>query len=183
MELVFDDVIKSEFLIRQSLGIPSFNKAALELFLYCLAVPILAVWNCGFIMHFFTVPQLEACCFFTALRSILSQLISFVDLFYQRTLPVSPQIAWFEVLAHNAKALHSGRTRTFAIRASCTTSNFVYRRWTHEDSAKAKRTRDLCKKWGVILDSIEPSLIDRDSGMLVNHLKWGMHLPHLLSGY
>ena len=67
------------------------------------------------------------------------------------TLPVSPQTAWFAVLAHNAEALHSGRTRTFVLRASCTTSSFVYRRWTHEDSAKAKRIHDLCKKWGVIL--------------------------------
>ena len=38
------------------------------------------------------------------------------------------------------------------------------------DSAKAKRARDLCKKWGVILDSIEPSLIVFDGGMLLNHL-------------
>ena len=35
------------------------------------------------------------------------------------TLPVSPQIeiAWFEVLAHNTEALHSGRTRSFVLRA------------------------------------------------------------------
>ena len=39
------------------------------------------------------------------------------------------------------------------------------------DSAKAKRARDLCKKWGAILDSIEPSLIVFDGGMLHNHLK------------
>ena len=38
------------------------------------------------------------------------------------------------------------------------------------DSAKAKRARDLCKKWGVILDSIEPSLIVFDGGTLLNHL-------------
>ena len=34
------------------------------------------------------------------------------------------------------------------------------------DSAKAKRARDLCKKWGAILDLIEPSLIVFDGGML-----------------
>ena len=38
------------------------------------------------------------------------------------------------------------------------------------DSAKAKRARDLCKKWGAILDSIEPSLIVFDGGMQHNHL-------------
>ena len=38
------------------------------------------------------------------------------------------------------------------------------------DSAKAKKARDLCKKWGAILDSIEPSLIVFDGGMLHNHL-------------
>ena len=86
---------------------------------------------------------------------------------------MSPQIAWFEVLAHNAEALHSGRTRTFVLRASYTTSSFVYRRWTHEDSAKAKRTRDLSTKWGVILAPIEPSLIVFDGGMLLNNLKNG----------
>ena len=37
-------------------------------------------------------------------------------------------------------------------------------------SAKAKRAWDLCKKWGAILDSIEPSLIVFDGGMLLNHL-------------
>ena len=41
------------------------------------------------------------------------------------------------------------------------------------DSAKAKRVRDLCKKWGVILDSIEPSLIVFDGGILLNHLNSG----------
>ena len=46
-------------------------------------------------------------------------------------------------------------------------------RWTHEDSAKGKRTRDLCKKWGVILGSIEPSLIVFDGGMLLNNLNSG----------
>ena len=114
---------------------------------------------------------------------MLSLLISFVTLEkYSKTcftnvrlkdsgiLPVSPQTAWFEVLAHNAEALHSGRTRAFVLRASCPTYSLVYRRWTHEDSAKAKRTRDLCKKWGVILASIEPSLIVFDGGMLLNNL-------------
>ena len=86
------------------------------------------------------------------------------------TLPVSPQTAWFEVLGHYAELLYSGRTRTFVLRTSCTTSSFIYRRWTHEDSAKAKRARDLCEKWGVILDSIEPSLIVFDGGMLINNL-------------
>ena len=38
------------------------------------------------------------------------------------------------------------------------------------DSAKSKRARDLCKKRGAILDSIEPSLIVFDGGMLHNHL-------------
>ena len=38
------------------------------------------------------------------------------------------------------------------------------------DSAKAKMARDLGKKWGVIIDSIEPSLIVFDGGMLLNHL-------------
>ena len=89
------------------------------------------------------------------------------------TLPVSPQTAWFEVLVHDAEALHRGRIRTFVLQASCTTSSFVYKRWTHEDSAKAKTTRDLCKKWGVILDSIEPSLIAFDGGMLLNNLNSG----------
>ena len=89
------------------------------------------------------------------------------------TLPVPPQSAWFEVLAYNAEALHGGRTRTFVLRASCTTCSFVYRRWTHEDSAKAKRARDLGKKWGVILDSIEPSLIVFEGGMLLNNLNSG----------
>ena len=56
---------------------------------------------------------------------------------------MSPKTAWFEVLAHNAEALHSGKTRAFVLRASCITSSFVYRRLTHEDSAKAKRARDL----------------------------------------
>ena len=41
------------------------------------------------------------------------------------------------------------------------------------DSAKANRARDLCKNWGVILDSIEPSLIVFDGGMLLNHLNSG----------
>ena len=90
------------------------------------------------------------------------------------TLPVLLQTAWFEVLTHNAEAVHSGRTnRNFVLRASCTTSSFVYRRWTDEDSAKTKTTRDLCKKWGVILDSVEPSLIVFDGGMLLNNLSSG----------
>ena len=38
------------------------------------------------------------------------------------------------------------------------------------DSAKANKVRDLCKNWGVVLDSIEPSLIVFDVGMLLNHL-------------
>ena len=41
------------------------------------------------------------------------------------------------------------------------------------DSAKAKRARDPCKKWGVILDSIEPFLIVFDGRMLLNHLNSG----------
>ena len=86
---------------------------------------------------------------------------------------MSRQTAWFEVLAHNAEALHSGRTRTFVLQASCTTSSFIYRRWTQEDSAKAKRARDLGKKWGVIIDSVEPSLIVFDGGMLLNNLNSG----------
>ena len=49
------------------------------------------------------------------------------------------------------------------------------------DSAKAKRARDLCKKWGETLDSIEPSLIVFDGGMLLNHLNSRVKLPHLLS--
>ena len=38
------------------------------------------------------------------------------------------------------------------------------------DSAKANRARDLCKNWGVVLDSIGPSLIVFDHGMILNHL-------------
>ena len=38
------------------------------------------------------------------------------------------------------------------------------------DSAKANRARDLCKNWGEVIDSIEPSLIIFDGGMLLNHL-------------
>ena len=41
------------------------------------------------------------------------------------------------------------------------------------DSAKANRARDLCKNWGVVLDSIEHSLIVFDGGMLLNHLNSG----------
>ena len=41
------------------------------------------------------------------------------------------------------------------------------------DSAKANRARDLCKNWGMVLDSIEPSLIVFDVGMLLNHLNGG----------
>ena len=41
------------------------------------------------------------------------------------------------------------------------------------DRAKANMARDLCKNWGVILDSIEPSLIVFDGGMLLNHLNSG----------
>ena len=41
------------------------------------------------------------------------------------------------------------------------------------DSAKANNARDLCKNWGVVLDSIEPSLIVFDGGMLFNHLNCG----------
>ena len=41
------------------------------------------------------------------------------------------------------------------------------------DSAKANNVRDLCKNWGVVLDSIEPSLIVFDGGMLLNHLNCG----------
>ena len=41
------------------------------------------------------------------------------------------------------------------------------------DSAKANRARDLCKTWGVDLDSIEPSLTVFDGGMLLNHLNRG----------
>ena len=40
-------------------------------------------------------------------------------------------------------------------------------------SAKVNRDRDLCKNWGVALDSIEPSLIFYDGGMLLNHLNSG----------
>ena len=38
------------------------------------------------------------------------------------------------------------------------------------DNAKAKRALVLCKKWGAILDSIDPSFIVSDGGMLHNHL-------------
>ena len=41
------------------------------------------------------------------------------------------------------------------------------------DSAKPNRARDLGKNWGVFLNSIEPSLIVFDSGMLFNHLNSG----------
>ena len=41
------------------------------------------------------------------------------------------------------------------------------------DGAKANNARDLCKNWGVVLDSIEPSLIVFDGGMLLNHLNCG----------
>ena len=37
------------------------------------------------------------------------------------------------------------------------------------DSAKANRARDLRKNWGVVLYSIDPSLIVFDGGMLFNH--------------
>ena len=60
---------------------------------------------------------------------------------------MSPQIAWFEVLAYNAEALYSGKTRSFVLLASCT----------------------ILKNWGVVLNSIDPSLIVFDGGMLLNH--------------
>ena len=41
------------------------------------------------------------------------------------------------------------------------------------DSAKANRAQDLCKNWGVVIDSIEPSLIVFDGRMLLNHLNSG----------
>ena len=43
------------------------------------------------------------------------------------------------------------------------------------DSVKANsnRARDLYKNWGVVLNSIEPSLIGFDGEMLLNHLNSG----------
>ena len=41
------------------------------------------------------------------------------------------------------------------------------------DSAKANKAQDLCKNRGEVIDSIEPSLIIFDSGMLLNHLNSG----------
>ena len=49
------------------------------------------------------------------------------------------------------------------------------------DSANAKRARDLCKKWGVILDSIGPSLIVLTVEYYSIISTAGIHLPHLLS--
>ena len=49
------------------------------------------------------------------------------------------------------------------------------------DSAKAKRARDLCKKWGVILDSIGPSSIVLTVEYYSIISTAGINLPHLLS--
>ena len=40
-------------------------------------------------------------------------------------------------------------------------------------SAKANTARDLSKNWGVVIDSIEPSLIVFNGRMLLNHLNSG----------
>ena len=105
----------------------------------------------------------------------------FTNVRLEGTLPVSPQIAWFEVLAHNAEALHSGRTRTFVLRASCTTLALFTEDGLMRGSTKAKRARDLCKKWGVILDSMGPSLIVLTVEYYSIISTAGIHLPHLLS--
>ena len=41
------------------------------------------------------------------------------------------------------------------------------------DSGKAKRARDLCNKWGVVVDSVHAVSIVFDGGMLLNHLRKG----------
>ena len=41
------------------------------------------------------------------------------------------------------------------------------------DSGKAKRARDLCNKWGVVVDSLQPLSTVFDGGMLLNHMRKG----------
>ena len=49
------------------------------------------------------------------------------------------------------------------------------------DSAKANKARDLCKNWGVVLDTIEPSLIVLTVECYSIISTAGIHLPDLLS--